>query len=399
MRSRDLPDDEPAHADFHDRLADLARAVTVDRLGLPELATTAEQRRGEWAHDPAHVCEAALAVDAGGRDLGAWVVSLPVRENLDAADVEILDPPQGGRTDDEADALHAALLADALATVRRHGREVVFTREVPGELVGESLDPVVLARHSEETVGPSPRFSLVHGLPSAAAVPVRSGFGAVPRSDRSVRRMTAAGYVPVQLERISVLDLTDPPVRDDTGARRDPSSAGGAEGPTRSAGDPTAVRAVSWVDDTPDEWAAQIADLHTVFEATVPTGGAGLEPEVWDVTRLREAEEAARAVGVVRIVSAIAEGDRLLAFTLFEQMPGSPLVFQEHTVVRPEARGSGLAAAVKRANAAHLRAVSPDAGIVCTWNAVENGAMLAVNAKAGFRPFAFTILWELRLTT
>ncbi|WP_144573803.1 hypothetical protein [Brevibacterium jeotgali] len=375
-RSRDLPDDEDADVDFHERLAALELAVVSDRLGIPELATTAERRRSEWEHDATHVREAAVAVDATGRDVGAWVVDVPVRDNLDTADVQVLDPPLSAVTDSEADDLHAALLADALATVRRHGRHVVFTHEVLKEVVGESLPPHVLEPVAGGPADADLRFAVVWDLPAGSAIPARSGSGAVSRSDRSVRRMTAAGFVPVQLERFSVLDLID---------------SGGTGDPHPS------LRSVSWVDDAPVEWAAQLADLYSVFEATVPTGGASFDPEVWDVARLRAVEATARAAGVVRVVSAVAEGPRLLAFTVFEQTPGSPLVFQEHTVVRPEVRGLGLAAAVKRANAAHLRAVSPDAVTVCTWNAVENPAMIAVNTAAGFRPWAFTVLWELRL--
>lgn len=377
-RSRDLPDDEAAHVDFHERLAALGLAAVSDRLGIPELATTAERRRSEWAHDATHVCEAAVAVDATGRDVGAWVVDVPVRDNTDTADVQVLDPPLPAVTDAEADVVHAALLADALATVRRHGRHVVFTHEVLKEVVGESLPPHVLEPAGGGPADGDPRFAVVRDLPAGSAIPVRSGSGAVSQSDRSVRRMTAAGFVPVQIERFSVLDLED---SGDTGVSH------------------PRFRVVSWVDGAPVEWAAQLADLYSVFEATVPTGGASFDPEVWDVARLREAEATARAAGVVRVVSAIAEGPRLLAFTLFEQTPGSPVVFQEHTVVRPEARGEGLAVAVKRANAAHLRAVSPDALAVCTWNAVENPAMIAVNTAVGFRPWAFTVLWELRLDT
>lgn len=376
-RSSDLSDDEAVHVDFHERLAAVGLAAMSDRLGIPELATTAERRRSDWAHDATHVCEAAIAVDATtGRDVGAWVVDVPVRDNTDTAYVQVLDPPLGTGTDAEADALHTTLLADALATVRRHGRLVVFTHEVLTEVAGDSLPPLVLERSAGGPIDGDPHFIVVHDQPAGSAIPVRSGSGAVPRSDRSVRRMTAAGFVPVQIERFSVLDLME-------SGDIDPS--------------PPALRVVSWVDGAPDEWAAQLADLYSVFEATVPTGGASFEPEVWNVARLREAEATARASGVVRVVSAIAEGPRLLAFTLFEQTPGSPVVFQEHTVVRPEARGEGLAVAVKRANTAHLRAVSPDAMTVCTWNAVENTAMIAVNAAAGFRPRAFTVLWELRL--
>ena len=375
-RSRDLPDDESAHADFHDRLAALGLAAISDRLGIPELATTAERRRSEWANDATLVCEAAVAADSTGRDVGAWVVDVPVRDNTDTAYVQILDPPLPAATNAQADALHAELLSDALATVQRHGRHVVFTHEVLSEVVGDSLAPLVLERADGGPAGRHPGLAVVRGLPAGAVTPVRSGSGSVSLSDRRVRRMTAGGFVPVQIERFSVLDVMDPEAVDVSCPR---------------------LRVVSWVDGAPDEWAAQLADLYSVFEATVPTGGASFEAEVWDVARLREAEETTRASGVVRVVSAIAEGSRLLAFTLFEQTPGSSVVFQEHTVVRPEVRGEGLAVAVKRANASHLRAVSPDALTICTGNAVENSAMIAVNTAAGFRPWAFTCLWELRL--
>lgn len=374
IRSIDLPADEAAHVDFHERLAAVGLAAMSDRLGIPELATTAERRRSEWTHDATRVCEAAIALDATGRAVGAWVVEVPVRENTDTAYVQVLDPPLVAVA--EADALHAALLADALAAVRRHGRHVVFTHEVLTEVVGDPLSPLVLGQDGDRALDEDAHFTVVDHPPAGSTIPVRSRSGTVSQSDRSVRRMTAAGFAPVQIERFSVLALMSP-------------GGGGAA--------PPGSRVVSWVDGAPKEWAAQLADLYSVFEATVPTGGASFEPETWDVARLREAEATARASDVVRVVSAIAEGRRLLAFTLFEQTPGSPVVFQEHTVVRPEARGRGLAVAVKRANAAHLRAVSPDAETVCTWNAVENTAMIAVNTAAGFRPRAFSVLWELRL--
>lgn len=393
-RSSDLPDDERAHEQFHGRLAAVALAVVVDRVGLEALATTAQLRRSSWASDDTHDYEAVLAVDADGRDAGAWVMEVPLRENLDTVYVEFLVPPSGGGPVVEA-TVHEALVDDAREAVSRRGRSVTFTHEVIGEIHGPSFDPLVLAG-----VGNGDRYTVVdpEGASAEGLIPMRSGAGRVPSTDPSVRRMVEAGFAPVQVVRMSVLDVSADgadilgEVSDQPDRGRSGRGVADRALPVRAL--PDGTRAVSWVDGTPDEWAAQMADLYSVFEQTVPTGGAAFEPEVWDVARLREAEATARSTGIVRIVSAAAQGDALLAFTFFEQTPGSPIVFQEHTVVRPEARGRGLAVLVKRVNADHLRSVSPDARMVCTWNAVENLPMLAVNNASGFLPHGFSVLWE-----
>lgn len=432
-RSTELPDDAHVHDRFHGRLAAAALAVVVDRVGLEDLATTAQLRRGSWASDDTHHYEAALAVDADGRDAGAWVLEVPLRENLDTAYVEVLVPPAADGPVGEA-ALHGALVDDIREAVGRHGRSVVFTHEVISEIDGSAFDPLVLSGTGKGArtgpgagpgpgvgkgpgtgAGPGSRYTVVgpEGASAGDRVSVRSGVGHVLSTDPSVRRMLAAGFVPVQVARMSVLDVgtvghsvdegradesaADESAADESAADESREDHGGADQDGAHRGLPAGTRVVSWVDGTPQEWAAQMADLYSVFERTVPTGGAAFEPEVWNVARLREVEATARSTGVVRIVSAAAQGDRLVAFTLFEQTPGNPIVFQEHTVVRPESRGRGLAVLVKRANTEHLRSVSPDARMVCTWNAVENLPMLAVNNAAGFVPYAFSVLWEATL--
>src|SRR5699024_11551039 len=111
--------------------------------------------------------------------------------------------------------------------------------------------------------GAADRLAVIgpEGASAAELVPVRSGAGRLLSADPPVRRMIEAGFEPVQVTRMSVLDVSE-----------DGSCASGACAPQDPVL-PDGVRAVSWVEDTPAQWAPQMAELYCVFEQTVPAGG------------------------------------------------------------------------------------------------------------------------------
>ncbi|WP_029090273.1 GNAT family N-acetyltransferase [Brevibacterium album] len=394
-----LPEEEAAHATFHEALAALDRATCAAELGTPDLAEPAQTRRRRWAADANQHREAAL-VRAGGEEapVGAWMLHMPLLDNLELAEIEVLVPPRGahpatgGPGDEEFDTvLHGAVLADARARARELGRPLhcvfapqpLFSAAGLGPALagsGERADAEAHgpSRRSPERLGPGPRYRLLTEAEAEAGelLPVASGTGSVPADDPQVRLMREAGFRAVQMERFSVMELAAVP------AQLPPVPAG--------------CDFVQWHGETPPEHRAQMADLRTVFSATQPLGGAAFTPAVWDEERVRRTDEGVRAAGIEAIVTALAdrEDGRLLGFTVFEHTAGVPLAHQEITVVRPEARGRGFATALKRANAAQLRRLRPEISAVCTWNAVENLPMLAVNRAAGFVPRAFTVVWE-----
>ena len=61
-------------------------------------------------------------------------------------------------------------------------------------------------------------------------------------------------------------------------------------------------------------------------------------------------------------------------------------VFQDDTLVLPRHRGHRLGLALKVANLRAVQRAHPDRRVLHTWNAEENGPMVAVNNAMGFRP-------------
>lgn len=153
-------------------------------------------------------------------------------------------------------------------------------------------------------------------------------------------------------------------------------------------------------DDTLDEWLDDRAALQQRMSTDAPVGDLDFEEEAWDVERLRGEREATRQSGrrAVESVARHVESGRLVGFTQLQVPTAAPvLAYQQDTLVLREHRGHGLGEALKAANLRALRAEFPQTRTVRTWNAQENGPMIAVNEALGYRTTAIQREWQKRL--
>jgi GNAT superfamily N-acetyltransferase len=155
-------------------------------------------------------------------------------------------------------------------------------------------------------------------------------------------------------------------------------------------------RLVQWREHTPDEWVEQFADALSVMTQEVPTGELEFEPSRWTPERLREVEARRLKQGrFCHTTVAVAPDGRLAAYTQMGGAAASPdRLYQWDTLVRPEHRGQRLGMAVKLANLRSLQAGLERPAVLHTWNAPENGPMIAVNEHLGFRPIARRSNWQ-----
>lgn len=154
------------------------------------------------------------------------------------------------------------------------------------------------------------------------------------------------------------------------------------------------------VDDTPDAWLEDRVVLQHRMSTDSPVGDLDLREERWDAERLREQRRATRRSNrraIESVAREVASG-RLVGFTQLQVPLADPvLAYQQDTLVLREHRGHGLGAAVKAANLAALRVEFPQVRTLRTWNAEENGPMIAVNEALGYRTTALQREWQKRL--
>src|SRR5690606_11690552 len=127
-----------------------------------------------------------------------------------------------------------------------------------------------------------------------------------------------------------------------------------------------------------------------------PLGALDYEPEAWDVERLREDERRLEAQQRTSYVSvAVAPDGRIAGHTQAVVPATDPgRAFQWDTLVLPEHRGHRLGSALKVANLRRLQAEQPEVTSISTWNAEDNGPMIAVNDALGFRPVEVLEEWQ-----
>jgi GNAT superfamily N-acetyltransferase len=147
-----------------------------------------------------------------------------------------------------------------------------------------------------------------------------------------------------------------------------------------------AYRLASWTGPCPDEYAADYAQIKGLLASEAPTGDLDIEPQVWDVARLRDDEQAAAAKGrTLYTTVALAPDGRIAGHTQLVVSQHTPeRASQSDTLVRREHRGHRLGLAVKVANLRMLQAKRPEVCRVSTFNAVQNGPMVRVNEELGF---------------
>lgn len=160
-----------------------------------------------------------------------------------------------------------------------------------------------------------------------------------------------------------------------------------------------------WAGVVPDAFADAFAEAHNAME-DAPTGDLDERAHVWDADRVRAAAQVIVDRGGVVLSSVVlhmaddgavkggATGRaEVAAYTeLVLRDPSDVRAIQYDTVVTPAHRGRGLGRAVKRHMLGTVSALQPGVREIATTVADDNGPMLAVNARLGYRrerPVAF----------
>ncbi|MCW3813006.1 GNAT family N-acetyltransferase [Micromonospora sp. DR5-3] len=162
----------------------------------------------------------------------------------------------------------------------------------------------------------------------------------------------------------------------------------------------TGYRVVRWRGDTPEEYAADVAYLDGRLMADAPLGDLEWEPERIDVERLRATERALDARGRRRYHQAAVHeaSGQVVAWTLIDLGPSADWhAWQQITIVDPAHRGHRLGLLVKIENLRYALAHEPALRTIDTWNAAENGHMIAINEQLGFRPVDAWTDWQLTI--
>lgn len=149
----------------------------------------------------------------------------------------------------------------------------------------------------------------------------------------------------------------------------------------------SAYRLESWTGACPEPYGEQYARFRGLLSVEAPTGGVEYEQEIWDVERLREDE--ARTFGqgrTLHVTVAVAPDGSLAGHTTLRVSRHDPSrAYQADTLVLPDHRGHRLGLALKVANQRILQDRHPEVDRIETWNAVQNGPMVAINEELGFR--------------
>ena len=151
---------------------------------------------------------------------------------------------------------------------------------------------------------------------------------------------------------------------------------------------PDGWRLLSWIGAAPDDLVESYAHARAAIDDAPAPGDMEMEPI--DVAWVRRMEATAAARGRESRVTVAVRSDGVVgSFTDVRVSPAPyPIATTDDTATIVEARGLGLAYAVKVESLRRLREERADVEVVRTVNAEQNVAMRAVNTKAGFVPTA-----------
>ncbi len=143
-----------------------------------------------------------------------------------------------------------------------------------------------------------------------------------------------------------------------------------------------------WREACPEDVADDLAELMRQMSTDVPKDQMDWREEVWDAARLRRDEQRSLAMDRTWIGAGAVHRatGRLVAFTTMGVPRSRPeRAYQWETLVSADHRGHRLGTLVKLAGLQELAVHSPRTGVISTWNAQENGPMIAVNDLLGAR--------------
>jgi GNAT superfamily N-acetyltransferase len=152
--------------------------------------------------------------------------------------------------------------------------------------------------------------------------------------------------------------------------------------------------------DIPTDWEEAYAGFQTAIISEMPLGDLALEPEVWDVERVRGLSQRLVEQGRSRLISVAVHEDsgELAAYSEIQWAPTmGERAYQQDTMVLRGHRGHGLGLAVKAANLTAVVDQWPQVRSIRTWNADDNSHMLAVNAALGCQVTAVMEEWQKHL--
>jgi GNAT superfamily N-acetyltransferase len=334
---------EIAEIDVHDDAqveALWSAAKAGDELGRPYAAFWSLEAATLAMRAPNSAFERhPFAAFVGGELVGSDQIVFPLLDNTHVAFLTVIVTPSARRR-----GVGAALLEHGIEYARSRGRTSVvvevnrpMTESGPGESAGHAL----LAKY---------------------------GF-----SDASV-----------DLHR--VLDL---PVGDGILDRLDAETVGRLDG----------YRLVRFTGVVPDDQMAGFCRLQEAFLSEAPLGDLDFEPEVWDAARVREREALFERAGRrERATAVLAPDDTMVALTEMmttDQHPG--VAWQGGTLVLKAHRGRRLGLVSKVANLRAFQREFQQARVVHSWNAEQNGPMVAINDALGFRPVEYLVEMQRRL--
>lgn len=282
-------------------------------------------REGQAA-DPDNRWLLLLARDGDRRAVGAAKLSLPMRDNVHLAELELAVHPDA----------------------RRRG-------------VGRSLAVEVeqqLREQDRTTV-----MAYVDEPPAEQGCSAGREFAA------------ATGYALAQTEVCRDLDLPIDPIR---AAELERSCAPYARG----------FEIRTWRDGCPDDLIEDRALLEQRMSTDVPLGEIDLHEQKWDGDRYRRVEQRNAGMGRMFFSAGAVHraSGRLVAVTDMGVPRSEPeRGYQWVTIVLEEHRGHRLGTLVKLAALQALAAGSPHTMDIRTWNAEENTPMIAVNEALGAR--------------
>ncbi|GAB2461094.1 GNAT family N-acetyltransferase [Xylanimonas ulmi] len=340
--------DEPADGWAHRGVERVGRACAMERDGHDDDALFAAESAADLAHQDDEERTLLIAVGAGAPEpqavLGWARVDRTRTANLHAAWTLVHTHPDHRRR-----GIGAHLLAHAQRVAHEAGR---------GTLQAE-------VSFAEDSDGPQ--------------APAPTGAGAAPLAAPGVRFALAHGFDLVQVDRRSTLAL---PLAPDARAAVEALAADAA---SHAAG----YRLHTWHGEIPERWLDGFALLETRMSTDAPMGGLDLREDVWDAGRVLRMQRDRAAMGhdfVITAAEHVATGE-LAAMTMLDwSRSRADFAMQWDTIVLRPHRGHRLGMLVKCANLRRLAELCPAVRRVHTWNAEENGPMLAINVALGFRP-------------
>lgn len=163
---------------------------------------------------------------------------------------------------------------------------------------------------------------------------------------------------------------------------------------------PDGYSVVQWVDTAPDQIVDGLAYLMGRMSTDAPMGDMDYEPEKWDASRYRDAEQDAQERERTRVATAVvhdATGQVAGLTDIGVHRRRAEVAYQWQTIVDPDHRGLKLGLLLKACNHRHLVEQVPGVRWVNTWNATSNTFMIDVNVALGFEIAEKWCEWQLDL--